>query len=201
MLTVCIKKVVTAPRYEFVCVYKRLCMAEQSHKGGIFKLFNKNSFSDLFKKFLIFILLHIVNTENRTRNQLFSFIYFFYFFAWEIYYSITLYLNYKSCENVISLVCKTFVDSHPIFIQHNEKYKQIKTPGEYSNLHEIKMGLAFDFAFHHKHKCLYVLSLMYFETIFSYVLILNSSTMNLSRYNNHLKHSLHSIKLIEFLNI
>lgn len=62
--------------HKIFCVHqaKENRMPEQSHKGGIFKLFNKNSFSDLFKSFLYSSSnphLHIVRRNSVQINFLF----------------------------------------------------------------------------------------------------------------------------------
>lgn len=87
------------------CILLR--MPEQSHKGGIFKLFNKNSFSDLSKSFLFSSSLHIMYSLKKiVRNQLFIYFFYLFFFCLRNLLFDYIYLNYKSGENVISLLEK-----------------------------------------------------------------------------------------------
>lgn len=139
---------------------KKKRMPEQSHKQGIFKLFNKNILFLTFLK-VSYILSVYICAPKIVRNQLF--IYFFYFFVWEIYYSITY------CENVISLSQNIHGFTSHVQYQQKEKYKQIKTPGECFNLHEIQMVSAFDFAFHiDLYMCVYICI-----TYYTYIYICN----------------------------
>lgn len=138
-----------SPRYEFFSVYlikkRKHLYAWTIIRKGIFKLFNKIFFFWPFQKFLIFIL-YILYTENGTKSTFYLFLLLFCLRNLLFDY---IYLNYKSCENVISLLQNIHgFTSNVQYEQKKQIYKHIKTPGECFNLHEIQMGSAFDFAVH-----------------------------------------------------